>query len=200
MSLSSWFRDYLYIPLGGNRRGTGRTYLNLVIVFVLCGLWHGASWTFLVWGLYHGLFLVVERMGLGRVLARLPRPLQHGYLIVTVMGGWVLFRAETFEQATAFLAAMAGFAAGDGLEHNVPYYLTWPVGVTLLVGAAAATGLLPAALRMLGRARRSLSPVPARILGVASVWTETAGLAALLTACAMHIATSAYSPFIYFRF
>src|SRR5262249_35758768 len=77
MSLSSWFRDYLYIPLGGNRHGSARTYLNLMLVFVFCGLWHGASWNFLAWGLFHGFFLALERIGWGRVLECLPRVIQH---------------------------------------------------------------------------------------------------------------------------
>src|SRR5262249_4068386 len=77
ISLSSWYRDYLYIPLGGNRCSPARVYFNLVTVFLLCGLWHGARWTFLFWGLFHGVFLVVERLGLGRRLQALPRSLQH---------------------------------------------------------------------------------------------------------------------------
>ena len=95
MSLSTWFRDYLYVPLGGSRVSPARTYVNLVIVFFLCGLWHGASWTFVIWGLYHGTFLVMERLGLADRLMRLWRPLRHLYLLIVVMVGWVLFRADT---------------------------------------------------------------------------------------------------------
>ncbi|MEE8467510.1 MAG: MBOAT family O-acyltransferase [Planctomycetota bacterium] len=103
ISLSTWYRDYLYIPLGGSRRGPGRTYLNLLIVFALCGLWHGASWSFLVWGLFHGAFLVVERLGLGAALERRPAVLRHAYLLAVVMTGWVFFRAETLTQALEYL-------------------------------------------------------------------------------------------------
>src|SRR6266511_1117874 len=78
ISLSTWFRDYLYIPLGGNQRAPARTYFNLVVTFFLCGLWHGAAWTFVIWGLYHGLFLVIERLGAGRWLERWPAPARHG--------------------------------------------------------------------------------------------------------------------------
>ena len=94
ISLSAWFRDYLYVPLGGNRLSIARTYVNLVVVFFLCGLWHGASWTFVVWGLLHGAFLALERVGLATAVKRLPRVLRHGYLLGTVMIGWVFFRAE----------------------------------------------------------------------------------------------------------
>src|SRR5262245_34022819 len=112
MSLSTWFRDYLYIPLGGNRRGPWRTCFNLCVVFALCGLWHGASWTFLVWGVFHGLFLAVERVGLGRLLEKIPSPLRHGYTMLAVMAGWVLFKSETLGQALGYLGAMAGLSAG----------------------------------------------------------------------------------------
>src|SRR6476646_10443526 len=87
ISLSSWFLDYLYVPLGGNRHGTALAYRNLVIVFLLCGLWHGASWPFVLWGIWHGLFLVAERAGVGRMLERLG-PVSHVYALLVVMGGW----------------------------------------------------------------------------------------------------------------
>jgi alginate O-acetyltransferase complex protein AlgI len=111
MSLSSWFRDYLYVPLGGNRASKRRMYFNLVLVFFLCGLWHGASWSFVVWGLYHGTFLVVERLGLAGVVRRFPAPVRHAYLLVVVMIGWVFFRADTLQHAVAYLGAMAGATA-----------------------------------------------------------------------------------------
>ena len=103
ISLSSWFRDYLYVPLGGNRVSPARMYANLVTVFFLCGLWHGASWNFVIWGLFHGSFLVVERLGLAAAIRRLWRPLRHVYLLLVVMIGWVFFRADTLPSAVAFL-------------------------------------------------------------------------------------------------
>src|SRR4051812_8670704 len=92
ISLSTWFRDYLYVPLGGNRVPTATMYRNLVLVFFLCGLWHGASWNFVIWGLFHGTFLVVERLGLAAAVRRLWAPLRHAYLLLVVMVGWVFFR------------------------------------------------------------------------------------------------------------
>jgi alginate O-acetyltransferase complex protein AlgI len=101
ISLSTWFRDYLYVPLGGNRQGRGRMYFNLVTIFFLCGLWHGASWTFILWGLYHGSFLVFERMGTGRWLKETWAPIRHAYTLLVVMVGWVFFKAATLKQAGA---------------------------------------------------------------------------------------------------
>jgi alginate O-acetyltransferase complex protein AlgI len=102
ISLSSWFKDYLYIPLGGNRLGRHRTYVNLFIVFFVTGLWHGASWTFVVWGLVHGSFLVIEKLTDQRFPDRLPVFLQHIYTLFVVMMAWVLFRADTFGYAADF--------------------------------------------------------------------------------------------------
>jgi len=111
ISLSSWFRDYLYIPLGGSQKGPARTYANLIIVFFLCGLWHGASWTFVAWGLFHGFFLVFERVRPGKyLLGIMPAFVQHLYVILIVTIGWVFFRAETFSHAFNYLQAMVDFS------------------------------------------------------------------------------------------
>jgi len=106
ISLSSWFRDYLYLPLGGNRQGQTRTLLNLLVVFTLCGLWHGANLTFLVWGLWHGMFLVFERLGWGKLLQRLPSWLGRLYTILIVLLGWVFFQSKNLERAVAYLKTM----------------------------------------------------------------------------------------------
>jgi len=113
ISLSTWFRDYLFIPLGGSRAVPRRVYLNLITVFLLCGLWHGASWTFVIWGLWHGVFLALERTGFGAFIERLPRPMAHMYAILVVLTGWVFFRAEAPAASVHYLAAMCGFAGGD---------------------------------------------------------------------------------------
>jgi alginate O-acetyltransferase complex protein AlgI len=115
ISLSSWLRDYLYIPLGGNRAGTGRTYLNLMIVFLLCGLWHGAGWTFIVWGAWHGFWLVVERaFGRKPFYASLPRSARVLVTLLLITIGWVIFRAETLSEAGRLLAVMFMPAAAQG--------------------------------------------------------------------------------------
>lgn len=109
MSLSAWFRDYLYIPLGGNRKGAFRTYVNLCTVFVICGLWHGAAWTFLFWGAYHGALLVIERLGLGRMLERMPHLVRHCYALLAIIIGWIFFRADSMQQGWGMLGRIFGF-------------------------------------------------------------------------------------------
>ena len=113
ISLSSWFRDYVYIPLGGNRRGKFRTYINLGIVFFLTGFWHGAAWQFIVWGLYHGAFLIMERLGLRRIIDRLPKILRHVYTMTVVIIGWVFFRADDLGTAIMYIKAMLSFDLGN---------------------------------------------------------------------------------------
>ena len=106
ISLSSWLRDYVYIPLGGSRVPTHRIYLNLIVVFFLCGLWHGANMTFVLWGLYNGLFLILERIFLGDLLNKIPKFLTHAYALFVVLIGWVLFRSDNISQAFDYLSVM----------------------------------------------------------------------------------------------
>jgi alginate O-acetyltransferase complex protein AlgI len=130
ISLSSWLRDYLYIPLGGNRAGAGRTYVNLMVVFLLCGLWHGAGWTFIVWGAWHGFWLVVERaFGRKPLYASLPAWAQIAATFLLITVGWVIFRAETLAEAGRMLAIMFTPTAAQG-------------GSTLLAGVIYTRGHL----------------------------------------------------------
>ncbi len=196
ISLSSWFRDYLYVPLGGNRGSTVRTYVNLVTVFFLCGLWHGASWNFVIWGLFHGAFLVVERLGLAEVLRTLWRPLRHVYLLLVVMVGWVFFRAETLPAALAFLGALGGRAATATTPFTVQWFLT---PVLLLAVIAGVIGSLPVGPTLAGWRRRlegAAGPLQSFGLGAANAGAVTA----ILVAALVQIAARTYNPFIYFRF
>lgn len=193
ISLSTWFRDYLYIPLGGNRRGQVRTFVNLMIVFMLCGLWHGASWTFLVWGLFHGLFLGLERFSLGRLLQRLPSPLRHSYALLAVLTGWVFFRSETLGQAFGYLAALSGMTRGP---HILSDYLTRELLLALAIGSIACLPVFPLLQASWGR----LAP---RLGAVGATATELAGVMMLFVffvASTMLLAAGTYNPFIYFRF
>lgn len=113
ISLSSWLRDYVYIPLGGSRVPTYRIYANLITVFFLCGLWHGANMTFVIWGLYNGLFLILERLFLGDLLARVPKLITHIYAVFVVLIGWVFFRADSLSQAFDYLSVMFGLSNLD---------------------------------------------------------------------------------------
>ena len=197
MSLSAWFRDYVYIPLGGNRTSTGRMYFNLVLVFFLCGLWHGASWTFVVWGLYHGLFLVFERVGLAARVSVLPQPLRHVYALLVVMVGWVIFRADTLAGAMAMLAAMAGVGGAVPAVYAPAWF--WNTEMLLAVGAGivGSTPLLPALARRLAAPGDSEG---VRVLRWQGSMAAMLGLTALLVASLMLSASRSYNPFIYFRF
>lgn len=200
ISLSSWFRDYLYIPLGGNRCSERRNYLNLVIVFFLCGLWHGASWTFVAWGLYHGVFLVLERTTWGTMEERLPRPLRHVYALLVVMVGWVLFRADTFTQAIAFLRNMCAMGAPAVATHAVKQYLTNQVMCAIILGIIFSMPV-GAWLRNLGqRAAPKFSADFQSLVGNSLAVAEPICLLALLIISSAWLAGSTYNPFIYFKF
>lgn len=109
ITLSSWMRDYLYIPLGGNQKGENRTYLNLIIVFLISGFWHGASWNFVIWGAYHGLFLVIERLFLLKISKNIPSLISVLYSFIIVSIGWLLFRADSFTEALHYFSAFNNF-------------------------------------------------------------------------------------------
>ena len=194
ISLSNWFRDYLYIPLGGNQRGERRAYANLVIVFLLCGLWHGASWPFVLWGIWHGVFLVVERAGLDSILKRLG-PLAHVYALLVVMGGWVLFRCETLTQAVGYYSALFGRATGDASRHPLAEYLDPFVALTLVIGIVFSTPIA----RWLGQARDRFAMRPSGGASIA-LGLDITWLAVAFVLATAFLAAGTYNPFIYFRF
>ncbi|MGE3513032.1 MAG: MBOAT family protein [Vicinamibacterales bacterium] len=197
ISLSSWFRDYLYVPLGGNRISPRRTYVNLVTVFFLCGLWHGASWNFVIWGLFHGGFLVIERLGFAAVLTRVWAPLRHLYVLLVVMIGWVFFRAETLPAALTFLGAMAGRPASAPTPYAVSWFVT---PVVLMALGAGVVGSLPVGPFLQRWRARVVAGAPASpaATGVAVASAGVIGLT--LVAAIVQIAARTYNPFIYFRF
>jgi alginate O-acetyltransferase complex protein AlgI len=200
ISLSSWFRDYLYIPLGGNRCPLWRNHLNLVIVFFLCGLWHGASWTFVIWGLYHGVFLVLERTRFGKAVEGLWRPLRHGYALLVVMMGWVLFRAATFSEAVIFLQNMAGFSTTGVVSQPIGRYLNQQVVWSVALGLLFSMPAWPALRTLAGRIARQATGRAQVAAQAAGLVVETAVLVVLLLVSAAWLAGGTYNPFIYFRF
>jgi alginate O-acetyltransferase complex protein AlgI len=198
ISLSTWYRDYLYIPLGGNRCGNLRITFNLVLVFFLCGLWHGASWSFIIWGLYHGAFLGIERTRVGRWLDNSWRPVAHVYTVIVFTIGWVFFRADTLGQATAFLEAMVGLGGGSPKQWHVGLFLNPKIGLVL---ALAVLGSLPLIPWIREWRHRRLAQSPSMILGPgidALVGLVVTPLV-LLLAC-MSLASGTHNPFIYFQF
>jgi alginate O-acetyltransferase complex protein AlgI len=193
ISLSNWFRDYVYVPLGGNRACTARAYANLVIVFLLCGLWHGASWPFVLWGAWHGVFLIAERAGLARVLER-HRVAAHAYTLVAVMGGWVLFRCDSLTHALDYYRALGGFSPADPALHPIGEYVNALLLVTL---AAAVVFATPAAARIAAWRERAMQWRRAEALVVTA---DGAWIALVFVAASAMLAAGTYNPFIYFRF
>ena len=184
ISLSSWFRDYVYIPLGGNRRKTPRVIFNLMVVWLLTGLWHGAAWNFVLWGMFYGVLLIFEKYVLGDLLPRIPTPVRGLTTMVLVMCGWVLFSAPDLTGALLYFKAMFGGAAGftDG---NGAYLLSTNLAV-LVLGAFCAT---PAYRHILER--------------VDPKWVSRAKFVAyplLFALCVVFMVSETYNPFLYFRF
>jgi alginate O-acetyltransferase complex protein AlgI len=189
MSLSRWFRDYLYIPLGGNRGSTAMTYRNLYIVFLLTGFWHGANWTFLIWGLYHGSWLAAERaLGIARADPNRLVVLRRALTLLIVVVGWVFFRSSDLGRAGRYLATMA---VPQLSSHSEVLDGVLSTRITLLLALAALVALLPRSFVM-GRLLERASP-PARVARLAY-----AGVAAPYAA--VLVAAGTFSPFLYFQF
>jgi alginate O-acetyltransferase complex protein AlgI len=197
ISLSTWFRDYLYVPLGGNRGSAARTYRNLLIVFFLCGLWHGASWSFVVWGLFHGALLVAERAGGQRVLDALPAVVRRAYVLLAVLVGWVFFRSDTLGHALEYLGAMAGIG-NAGAINAASHYWNRALLLTFVFGVLGSAPLVPWLGERLERLRERGGWAGA-CGGAADALTQVA-LLAILALCATWLAAGTHNPFIYFRF
>ena len=189
ISLGAWFRNYVYIPLGGNRKGKVRTYVNLFIVFALTGLWHGAAWTFVFWGLFHGFFIIIERMGFSKVLDK-SKVLSHVYTMLVVIIGWVFFRADSGRQALAILERM---------------FLFWryPQTGSLLLSVET----LPAIAIVLGvigcGVLQGIAMAPAfktRALKWKNSVPEAVFLTVVLVYSLLLLANNTYNPFIYYKF
>jgi alginate O-acetyltransferase complex protein AlgI len=201
MTLSQWFRDYLYIPLGGNRHGPVRTYANLAAVFLLCGLWHGAAWNFVAWGAWHGAFLVLERAWQTHRATHAPpnRIVLHAYLLLVVIFGWVLFRADGISHAAFYIRAMLGGATGDPLLAPVAAILPASTLAAMLAGAAISAIPWPSQSAL--RDRLQSATGGGRIFGDAAPTLATLAIALGLGGLStISLAAGTYSPFIYFRF
>ena len=184
ISLGTWFREYLYIPLGGNRVSKPRLFFNLLVVWAATGIWHGASWNFLIWGLYFAVLLILEKAFLGKLLQKLPAALQHLYTLFLVLVSWAIFAVEDFGHMGAYLKAM--FGLGGGLTNdNVSYYFF--SFLPMLIIAAVASTPLAAKLwkRLPEKPRLALLP----ILLLAGLVFSTA-----------YLVDATYNPFLYFRF
>jgi alginate O-acetyltransferase complex protein AlgI len=205
ISLSTWFRDYVYIALGGNRVGRLAMLRNLLIVFLLTGFWHGAAWTFILWGLFHGLFLLIEREGLGRRLLDMPIILRQLYTMTVVIFGWILFRATSLDQCVSFWKAMVflSYPAPDPLK-PVPLtlWLTPEVCLALIAGVILSQPSLPKFLDRLGMARIGRQPNiadPALDIHYVHALPVLVLLIGLCASIAL-LTGDSLNPFLYFRF
>ena len=187
MSLSGWFRDYVYIPLGGSRAGTAKQVRNILLVWTLTGLWHGAAWNFLLWGLYFGVLLLGEKFWWGKALERAPSPLRHLYAMVIVVLGWVLFRCEGLSAVGSYLGAMFGLSGGGWGQ---ALYFLRQYGVFLAVGVVASLPVKDALRAALQRrkAERAIQ------------WGSALAGLGLLGLSFLQLISSTANPFIYYRF
>jgi alginate O-acetyltransferase complex protein AlgI len=199
ISLSTWFRDYVYIPLGGNRVSVARNHVNLVAVFFLCGLWHGASWTFVAWGLAHGIFLVLERTPWGVVLDKLPRPVRHLYALFIVMMCWVLFRADSFSIAAHYFTALFGagpVVQAQPLRRFATNEVLWALGLGAAFSLPLWDGIKTAGVSL---SRQVPEKFQGAYFGLGQL-IELVLVVALLVISSAWLAGGTYNPFIYFRF
>lgn len=188
ISLSSWFRDYVYIPLGGNRVSKIKHIRNLLIVWFLTGLWHGAAWNFVAWGLYYGMILIIEKYLLSPVLDRLPDVVRHIYSIVLVVIGWVLFFSSSFGQAADYIRVMFGAGAHGFADRESMYLLTSNL-ILWLILIFGSTPLVHFRYEHMLRSKKWNTTIINSVV-----------YAALFIVCIAYLVTETYNPFLYFRF
>lgn len=185
ISLGSWFRDYVYIPLGGNRRGKARQYFNIMVVWSLTGFWHGANWTFLMWGFMFGVILILEKRFWLKKLEKAPKLLSSIYVMFIVILSWVLFQLDSFNHCFEYYKAMFGFSPGGVLApHDIYYFRSFIV--LIIIGAIAATPL-PALL--FDKLPKKTKNIAAPLLIVLVLIISTA-----------YLVDATYNPFLYFQF
>lgn len=196
ITLSTWFREYVYIPLGGNRRGRARTYLNLFVVWSLTGIWHGAGWNFLFWGLYYFLVLSLEKLFFKKALERAPRVLRHAYSILIILFGWLIFAADgsvgslTVSEALLCARIMIGFGGTPIISPATRYELIRNILPLIIMTAASSPVWMRGAHRLFESVKYG---------AVTSALLTISAIAALIL-CTAYLVNSGYNPFLYFRF
>ena len=189
ISLSTWFKEYVYIPLGGNRVNTTRHIRNILIVWFLTGLWHGAAWNFVAWGMYYGILLLVEKYFLVNVLERIPGFLRHVYTMVLVMIGWVFFAGNNMAEAVRYLGLMFGVGGHGIIDRQAIYFILSDWMMWLIAILASAPGLYRIFERFLHQLGKK-----------AAVLVNTVAYGILFLICIAFLVTETYNPFLYFRF
>lgn len=188
MTLGSWFREYVYIPLGGNRTTRYKHYRNIFIVWFLTGLWHGANWNFVLWGLYYGIFVTLEKMFLLKWLEKLPRILRNIYSLLVVIVGWVLFEFESVSGILNFLGVMFGVNAYRFIDTTAIYYMYTNAALFIIMLLCS-------------------TPIPSKVLSSTRFKSEKIKIAAfsalyiaMMFICTSYLVNQSYNPFLYFRF
>ncbi len=189
ISLGSWFRDYVYIPLGGNRKGPAKHIRNICIVWLLTGIWHGANWNFIIWGVYFGILLLIEKFFLGKILQKLPAFVSHIYTLFLVVISWAIFAIEDMSKLGKFLAAM--FGAGGSFADNTSMYLLVTNAILFVILAIAAT---PAPKKIAEKLLTKLGENPAGTV------IKNVAFVAIFIICTAFLVANSYNPFLYFRF
>jgi alginate O-acetyltransferase complex protein AlgI len=200
ISLSSWFRDYVYIPLGGSKGGNFKTYRNIAIVFLLTGMWHGASWNFVAWGAFHGSFIMLERAGLNKVLLLLPKFVQNLYMLIIVLIGWIFFRANTFEYGFFYLKRMFGLSVGDNYNYEAIINFN---NYTVFVFVIALVFVFPIRKTIVKYVYKNSMlklNIPSASFRLVFGSLNIVFVLVVLLLSSMELAASSYNPFIYFRF
>ncbi len=192
ISLSTWFRDYLYIPLGGNRKGKSKHIRNMLVVWAVTGLWHGAAWNFVLWGVYYGILLIFEKYVWGEKLSKLPKFIQHFYTVFIVIVGFVLFVFDDFGRLGNFLKLMFGINGNPMIDEHFLYYII-NYGVFLLIAILFSVPLYPLLRkRFLGIENENGKIIMAGILAIAYT--------VFLVLTISYLVSNTYNPFLYFRF
>ncbi|MCE3226147.1 MAG: alginate O-acetyltransferase [Bacteroidetes bacterium] len=199
ISLSSFFRDYVYIPLGGNRVGVTRQYVNLIAVFFLTGIWHGAGWNFIVWGLFHGFFLLAERIFLEKVLERSWKPLANLYTLLVVMFAWVLFRVDDLSQGLHYWRAMFVFKTTPEQVSLFYSFMNKEFITVMIISILGSFGAFSKLASFTDKILSSGKPVHL-VLSYSYHVCSVVGYAIILILSSMYLIAGSYNPFIYYRF
>ncbi|MEG0876726.1 MAG: MBOAT family protein [Oscillospiraceae bacterium] len=185
ISLGTWFRDYVYIPLGGNRKGKNRQLINITIVWALTGFWHGASWTFMLWGLYYAAFLIIEKLFLLERLEKLPSWVGHAYTLLVVIFGWVIFQLPSLTKCAVYYKAMLGFGNG-GFFSSVDGYYFASFAAMFVIGIIASTPI----------GKKLYNKLPQK----AQSWVTPILVVLVLIVSTAYLVDATYNPFLYFQF
>lgn len=191
MSLTTWFRDYVYIPLGGSRRGAIRTIINIVVVWALTGIWHGAEWNFMLWGVYFGILLIIEKFILKDLLTKTPAVIKHIYVCVLVMIGWVIFSFEKLSDIAAYIKGMFHF---ENFIDNKALFLIGEYKVILILAMLFSVPVIPFIKRKIAENIKNRV-----LLNAIYIFITIVFIVLLILSIAMIISES-YNPFLYFRF